>query len=215
MNNILLTTRCFLKMASAAAVVASACDLLLLYVIVAPSGLATAARSLVVASGVLGAIAIPFYVLGYAAIARCIEPGSRVLRRGVVGSGVIVGVGGGAIHGATAIFMLRAQAAGVTWEDPMAGVLHSGFVLPMLWGLAVVAAACASVVLVYAAFTGRLALRTAVVVVNPVVVTVLLVAVSLACGSETLGNFFAPAAPNLAHLIFFVVAAASVRLPQG
>jgi len=203
--------RRFLRVAGGAALIASVCDLILLYVTVAArDGFGTRTDVLLTVSGVVGTVSIPFYTLGYAAIARRIEPASRRLRRTIIACGTLVGFVGSMVHGATAILMHNAIASGTAWTDPLSGPLHSGLLLPTLWALATAAALCAAGAIAYAVLTGALRMTRALAVLNPPFVTVVIVAAALLTGSNTLTRFLAPAAPNLTHALFFFVAAMSV-----
>lgn len=200
-----------LWIAGAAAVAATACDFLLLSVMDTPGfGLGIPDRFVLIGSGLLGAILIPSYALGYAGIAGLFESESQGPGRMIRLSGIVVGVGGGILHGATAVVMLEGLATGAVWQDPVRGVLGSGFLLPMLWVGVVAAALCAAGALLYGAFTGRCRLPLVVVALNPALLTVLIGVVAVVIGSETLALVVAPAAPNLSHAVFFFAAGSAM-----
>jgi len=114
---------------------------------------------------------------------------------------------GGLIHAITALFIYREQSSGGAWavED----TVRSGPFLPTLWAIALVASVVATIAVILALFTGRGSFPRVVAILNPIAVTVLIVGAVLGGGSEEMAEFVVPAAPNLAHVIFFLVGAAS------
>lgn len=212
-NSLNMTARRMFSIAATAALLASAADLMMLGTL-GPSSLRSGVSPelLLAVSGVLGTVAIPFYALGYAAIARSIDAPYLGLRRVVTASGIAVGVAGGTIHGATAILMYRARVAGAAWEDPVGDALGSGILLPALWVLAVAASLWAAAAIVYAALAGSCGLARVAVTLNPPLVTLLAVVAAAAIGSHAMR--LAIASPNLAHALFFSVAAANVGARQ-
>jgi len=86
--------------------------------------------------------------------------------------------------------------------SPLEGVMHAGPSLTLPWAVATVLVLLASAALAYAAW--RAVVPRVWLVANPAVATVLLGA----AGAVTeLGRaFVVPAAPNLAHVVFFVAA---------
>jgi hypothetical protein len=201
-------TERLLWMAAAAAVVASVCDLMMLSVVlVPPAGLWAEPNLLLGVSALFGTIAIPFYAVGYAAIARSLGPGDSRLRRTITLSGTIVGVVGGVIHGTTALFIYQTQSAGDVWAVDDA--LRLGPLLPTLWAVAGAASVLAAGVILFAVLSARSSLSRIVAAENPVAATVFIVVCVLALGTEPLIEYVVPAAPNFAHVIFFVAAASS------
>jgi len=179
-----------------AAAVATLGDLLLLWVANAARpdlGLASPGASALWLGAALGVVAIPLYAVGYRDAARLVASGSPGTARVVSGAGGVASVVGAVIHGATAWI----QTSGGAGLDPLAATLES----PLLVGLWAVAAI---LVLVASIAFARATLRTplrAVAWLNPALVTVALGALGQA--SPLLQAFLAPAAPNLAHLVFF------------
>jgi len=195
-------------MAGFAAIVASACDLMMLsVVIVPPAELLLSPNLLLGVSALFGTISIPFYAMGYVAIARSLDPIHSRLRRTIESSGLVVGIVGGLIHAITALLIYREQSSGGVWavED----AVRSGPLLPTLWAIALVASVVATIAVILALFTGRGSFPRVVAILNPIAVTVLIVGAVLGGGSEEMAEFVVPAAPNLAHIIFFLVGAAS------
>lgn len=200
------TTQDLLWLAGTAAIVASVCDLMMLSVVLVPPADLWAAPNLMLGvSAVFGAISIPFYAIGYGALARCLDSANSGLRRTITTSGMIVGGVGGLIHAITAILIFQKQSSRGVWavED----ALRSGPLLPGLWAMATLASIVATSAIVFAKLSGRASLPPIVVALNPVVVTVLVIVGMLGGGSERLAAFVVPAAPNLAHGVFFIVGA--------
>jgi len=204
-----MSARCELAVAAAAAVVATAGDLLMLYVanaarpelaLPAPPGFALAL------GGVLGVAAIPLFALGYRAVARAIAPASRTRARLVLAGGIGAAAIGAGIHGITAFAIRAGQAAGAAGASPVEAVAANGL-LVVAW-----AAAALLVVVASAAILGSRALPRPVTWLSPALATVLLALAGLP--SELGRAFLLPAAPNLAHVAFFgaaLLAAPRVR----
>jgi hypothetical protein len=204
----LRTTESWLWMAAAAALVASICDLMMLAVaLVPPTDLWAAPNLLLGVSAMFGTTAIAFYAVGYAAIGRSLGAGHSGLRRTISLSGLIVGFVGGVIHATTAWLIYQAQFAGDAWA--VNDALRVGPLLPILWGAAGTASVVAASVITFSAFSGRSSLSRIVAAQNPVAATIFIVVAVLALGSDRLSEVLVPAAPNLAHVLFFVAAASS------
>ena len=193
--------------AAAAAAIATAGDLLLLWVANAlhPAlGLPSPPAGALGLGAWLGVAAIPVYALGYAAAAARARP---ALGRAVPLLTVAGGLGallGSYIHAATASFIAEEMRTAATTPvgDPLASVVQAGAALTVPWALATVSIVLASGAIVYAA--RRAVVPRAWIVTNPAVATVLL---ALAGAPSELGRaFLVPAAPNVAHLVFFATA---------
>jgi hypothetical protein len=196
--------------ATAAAVIATAGDLLMLWVANAlRAGFAIASPPVgaLRLGAALGVVAIPLYALGWAAAAA---RAAHALGRGAPWVMVAGGLGailGAYIHAATAS-LVEEQARGratTPIADPLAGVMAAGPPLLVPWALATVLVVAASAAMVYAA--RRAAVPRSWQLANPAVVTVLL---ALGGATSELGRaFLVPAAPNVAHVVFFATALAS------
>jgi amino acid transporter len=154
--------------------------------------------------GLLGVLGIPLYGLGYRALAGAVgEPGDTV-RRWVAWSGAGFAGVGALVHGLTARLVAQSAASGAPAGDPLAAVAGSGALLAGSWLLAtlLLVATCAPLALALA--RGRSPLPLWLGVANPVVLTLALGAAGLA--DELLRAFLVPAAPNLAHALFFAAA---------
>lgn len=195
-------TRRELAVASGAAVVATLGDLLLLFVgnSARPElGLPRPPELALPLGALLGVCAIPAYALGYRAVARAIRPGSRPLARVVLVCGSAAAAIGALIHGLTALTIRAAIESGASAAPPMEAVAASGTGLVAAWITASLLFLAASI----AVFAAR-ALPRSVTWLNPLAVTVVLVLAGLPW--EWGRSFLVPAAPNLAHVVFFLVA---------
>jgi hypothetical protein len=198
--------------AALAAVIATAGDLLMLYVANAGRpvlGLAAPPPALLWIGGVLGVVAIPLYVLGYRAAATLAAPRLERHARVIAGAGACGSLLGAVIHGCTAFVIREGLSSGAPPEDPLAAVAGSPLLLT-LWGAAALLVISASVAFAIALRRGVPGLSRGLLWANPAVVTI---ALSLA-GSVTpiLRAFLVPAAPNLAHVVFFVACARVMKL---
>lgn len=142
-----------------------------------------------------GALAIPWYGLGYHARAR--EARAVAPRRalGVSAFGVAFGVVGGTVHAATGL-LISLGAGNIANADPLQGILGSGPIVLTLWAigaaLLLVAGACE------AALPQTLARRLA----NPVLLTLVFTGIGVSLPLPW-RDIVAPAALNLAHCVFF------------
>ena len=196
--------------AAAAAVIATSGDLLLLWVANAlrpDLGLSIPPAGVLRLGAVLGVVAIPMYALGYAAAAARARP---ALGRGAPWLMVAGGLGavlGSYIHAATAWLIEEQMRTAETTPvgAPLETVMHAGAGLTVPWAAATVLVLFVSGAMVYAALRG--AAPRSWIIANPAVATVLL---ALAGAATELGRaFLVPAAPNVAHLVFFATALGS------
>jgi hypothetical protein len=193
-----------------AAVVASARDLLMLWVANARRpelALGEPAAGWLALGGALGVLAIPLYAIGWRDAARIAAPGaSPAAARALAAFGGASALLGAAIHALTALEIDAALGSDAPARDPLAAVAATGGTLVGLWAAAAACVLVASAIFARAAAwagAGRLALAT------PVPLTLALVALAV---PWVLGRaFLAPAAPNLAHVIFFAACARRVR----
>jgi len=184
-----------LALAIAAAIAASSGDLLMLWVgnsLRPELGLARPPAFALPVGGALGVVAIRMYGLGYAAVARA--SGARV----VFLCGAAGALIGAAIHGLTWLAIRAGLESGAAAAPPLEAVAGSG-ALVALWALA-----AALVVIASATLAASRALPRTVRWLNPAAVTLAFVAMGMP--SEWGRSFLAPAAPNLAHVVFFVAA---------
>ncbi len=187
-------------MGALAAVAASAGDLLMLWVGNARRpelGLAAPPDTILWLGAALGVLGIPLYAVGYRGAARLVADHSRGARAVFAGGALLAGVGA-VIHGLTAQLIAGALRSNVPGAPPLEAVAASGPLLVGLWVLAGLGLLVASV-----AFAG--CRRDALAFANPALVTVVLMLAALP--AELTRSFLAPAAPNLAHVVFFLACA--------
>jgi hypothetical protein len=201
--------------AALAAIIATAGDLLMLYVANAGRpelGLAAPPPALLWIGGVLGVVAIPLYVLGYRAAATLVASGHERYARVIAGAGTLGSVLGAVIHGCTAIFIRDGLASGAPAGDPLAVVAGSS-VLLTLWGVATLLVVAASVAFAMAVRRAVSGVPRELAWTNPAVVTIVLSLV----GSVTPMSraFIVPAAPNLAHVVFFAACVRVMKLEMA
>jgi hypothetical protein len=193
--------------ATLAAVLASIGDLSLLMVANGAAGVAGLSREgTLVAGFYLGVLAIPIYALGYRDASRSLpEPNARL----VTALGACGAVVGAVIHGVTAV-ALHAHASPAGGSSDAFGDLApvALYVLP-LWTIAAIAVVGASVAFVLPVLRGESAHARWVAATNPAVMVVVIGA--LAALSSWSRAIVAPAAPNLAHVVFFAATSARRR----
>ncbi|MEW6287684.1 MAG: DUF6796 family protein [Chloroflexota bacterium] len=194
------------RIAALAALIASTGDLLLLYIgnsQRAEFALPQIGEGWLWLGGMLGACAIPFYALGYRAVSEWIAPLSRRAAQALFVSGIIGSLLGAVIHALTAAYIGASLHRGVVSEDPLKAILQSGPLLLSLWGLAALLILFASVLFLWYVGSGRTAAPRALALANPAFLTLALGAAG--SPSILLRAFLTPAAPNLAHVIFFIL----------
>ena len=196
--------------AAGAAVAASVGDLLLLAVATPATpalalGTALGRRALVVGH-YLGVLAIPLYALGYRYVgSRLGDPYGRLL----TALGVCGGVVGGTIHGVTSVAIAAGSLGAATEFGSSPIPLSSPFaayILP-LWAIVTSAVLAASVIFTTAVVRGSGDYRRSMALASPAVLTIAIgTCASISSASRALVT---PAAPNLAHIAFFVLASAN------
>jgi hypothetical protein len=156
----------------------------------------------------LGVLAIPCYGLGYRDVARGLPPPYR----GVVAAlGVAGGVLGGTTHGLTGLAIHVESTGGMTGIDPVTLIARYGAYLLPLWALVGVGLVVGSTAFALGVARGRSSMPRWMALANPAVVTLAIVLAGTT--SEVGRTFLVPAAPNVAHVVFFALAAATSRTP--
>jgi hypothetical protein len=207
-----MTPRAEARLAAWAALAATLGDLLMLWVGNASRpelGLPSPPAATLAVGAALGVLGIPLYALGYRAAARLVA--KRSVPAGLVlsAAGFTMALLGAVIHGYTGWLIAGAQ-PGTVAAAPVDAIVASGPLLVGLWIAAGVAVLVASLVFAWHAIRqGTGALRTAGVL-NPAVLTVLLAVVLAGVASPLLQAFLLPAAPNVAHLAFFLLLAIAI-----
>jgi len=197
--------------AAVAAIVASLGDLLMLYVANAGRAelsLMAPPPSTLWVGAALGVAAIPVYAIGYHGAARLVAARRPRHARVIAWTGAAAATLGAAIHGGTALLVRDDIATGGPARDPLAAVAGAPALLAM-WAVATVLVVAASVAFVAATRWETARTIRLLAWANPVLLTVLLSLI----GSTTLllHAFLVPAAPNLAHIVFFTACAGVAR----
>lgn len=153
-------------------------------------------RSVVVVATLAGTLGIPLYAFGYYVRAHRARHSGPTCAVVVASAGTALAVLGGAVHAVTGAAVLNDVGGIASGLDPLQGVLASGPIVVALWGLAAAAFACAAI--------AELCLPQAPVarLFNPAVVTLVLTAAAPLLPLPW-PDFVAPAALNIAHVIFF------------
>jgi len=190
-------------LAAVAAVIATVGDLAMLYVANAGRpelGLHAAPAALLGVGALLGMVGIPIYAYGYRAVGTRIACHFPRAGRVIAAAGTVGSVLGALIHGCTALFIRQVVAAGGPTRDPISSLGVSPLLL-VLWALATVFIVVASGGCLVAVRRGVPPLPRGLAWWNPAVFTALLALAGTA--TPPLRSFLVPAAPNLAHVLFF------------
>lgn len=167
------------------------------------------AKVLLLAGSVLGLAVIPAYFVGYRALAM-VYPLSP---RGFFLACAAVVAGCGAVtHGLTGLDIYQAVSAGAQTRPP-AEAFAEPSLLMLTASLSAVACLAASIIIVVTDARMTVKSMRPIPFVNPVIGSIVLTAVSASLGS--VGDFLGPAAPNLAHFAFFIVARHTVSSGTG
>jgi hypothetical protein len=194
----------YAQLGGGAAVVASAGDFLLLYVANAQRpelGLSPVGPAWLWVGAGLGVLAIPLYAAGYRAAAGLVAPASTPGAAIVSGAGAITALSGALVHGLTASHIEGLSESSASGSDPLAAVAGSGALLLTCWSVAAFFALLASAVFCWFVLRGSASAPRSLALTNPALVTLLLAGVGLPF--LWLRSFLTPAAPNLAHIVFF------------
>jgi hypothetical protein len=186
--------------AALAALAATAGDLGQLWVVnAARPALALPAPppGVIVVATLAGALAIPLYALGYFARAERARAAAPTVAAVVTIAGAAFAVLGGLVHATTGVLVATGAGGIAGGLDPLAGILASGPIVLSLWALATVAFLCAAIA------EASLPQPPAARCFNPAVLTLVLTAAATLAPSPW-RDFLAPAAVNVAHLVFFV-----------
>ena len=190
--------------AALAAMVATLGDLLMLYFANSrpPEILLPAVpEAFLWVGAVLGAVGIPFYALGYHAASRIIEASSQSAARAVFLLGGLGALIGAVIHAYTALQIHSDLEAGAAAQDPLSSVASWGPTILVLWALAGALVLSASVLFGWFVTRRRDSSSHLLALANPALVTIALVGAGMS--TPLLRSFLVPAAPNVAHVVFF------------
>jgi hypothetical protein len=198
-----------LGFAALGATAATLGDFLMLGVALGNIGLdTTSGKAQLLAGTALGILILPSYLLGYRAVARACA--IRGQRRFLALAAIVAGCGA-ATHVLTGLDIHQALAAGASRRLP-ADAFAEPSLLVLCATLAAGACLAASLWIVIAVTDARLRLTPVrlVALANPVLWTVVLTAIAVPMGEA--GHYLGPAAPNIAHFVFFMVSRYAVRL---
>jgi hypothetical protein len=156
----------------------------------------------------LGVFAIPLYGIGFWAVAKILAAETPFAGMVVFVSGVIMAVLGGIIHGVTGISIEAQVRAGGIMKEPIEAIFDYGVFLLPLWGAASILSFIGSVGFARGVASGNSILPRYISIFNPVVLTACVVLAGAA--TPMLQAFLIPAAPNVAHVIFFGLVTVSV-----
>jgi hypothetical protein len=201
-----------LGVAAGAAIVASAGDLLLLWVAAATlpaPAVATPPWWALPAGSFAGVLAIPFYGFGYAALASALPASDRWTTRLVRVAGFAGGALGSAIHGITCTALAAELGTPGAVVAPLALVGRWGTTLVPLWLLATALVLLASGLWARSAWRGQARVPRWTAFTNPALGTLAIAAAGTA--TPLLQTLLVPAAPNLAHAVFFAATALTLR----
>jgi hypothetical protein len=146
----------------------------------------------------LGLLTIPCYAFGYRTAAHKLEDayGRWFLRLGLAAA-----VLGGTTHALTGLTIHLGRAKGLSGSDFAAVLAPAGTYLVPIWVMLAMAAIAASYFFAAGVLRGRSSLPRWTAPANPIV---LILAISLLAAPFAFGRVFVvPAAPNLAHVLFF------------
>lgn len=193
-----------LVFATLASVAATAGDFLMLYVVNAGDAalnLPPYETAWLPIGYFLGILAIPLYGLGFWAIAKILSPSAPRAGRVVLVSGVIMAVFGGIIHGVTGITIESQIRTGGAQLEPLAAILEYDVYLLPLWTIASILSVIGAIGFAIGVVFGKTIFSRFIAAFNPVLLTL---CIGIA-GSSTplLQVFLIPAAPNIAHALFF------------
>lgn len=163
--------------------------------------LPAASETVLVVGTYLGIVAIPCYGLGYRTVAARFTPSYA---RWIAALGMAGGVLGGTIHGLTGLVIHVERTSGAAGVDPITVVARYGAYLFPLWTVVGGLLLLGSIVFAAGVLAGRASLPRWTALAGPAPLTVALAVV----GSWSMVGraFLVPAAPNLAHVVFFALA---------
>lgn len=168
-----------------------------------PSGIALAI------GGLLGCVSIPLYALGYAELSRAIRLTTPIPAAIVLIGGTAFAALGAFIHGLTWVTIRNSALAGTTSTAPLDAIAASGGALLGAWIAASVLMLVVSIAIAWSGVFRPRAIPVWLALFNPVSITLL---IGAAGATTAVGrSFLVPAAPNLAHIVFFVATLFAVR----
>jgi hypothetical protein len=223
-----MTTARMLAIASVAALAATGGDLLLLLVgnsLRPQLHLESPPAFVLTLGGLLGCVAIPLYGLGYAAVARVVRSSRPITARVIVFGGSAFALVGAFIHGMTWLTIRDSihagtgsgtgpgTGSGTASAAPVDAIVAAGGFLLGAWTVAAVLMLAVSLAIARSGLARRRPIPVRLALLNPVNVTILLGVAGAV--TETGRAFIVPAAPNLAHVVFFGAALYALAVRTG
>lgn len=208
-----MNIRPLLAIASVAAVTATGGDFMLLLVgnsMRSDSQLQQPPAIVLTLGGLLGCLSIPLYALGYAALARVIGSTKPVPARIIRIGGIVFAALGAFIHGLTWLTIRDSAPSGSGSTTPLDAIAATGGLLLDAWIVASVLLLIVAIAIAWSGLVRPRAISVWPALFNPVVITLLIGASGAA--TEFGRSFLVPAAPNLAHIVFFVAALYTVAI---
>ena len=198
--------RTLISVACVGAIAASLGDLMMLYVGNAQRPelhLAAPPAAVLWVGAALGVIGIPVYGLGYLGLRARFVRRARTAANVLAGTGLAACAVGAVVHALTALAIDASSGSSAPSQAPLEAVAGTRGALGTSWLVCGVAFAAASAAFAY--LQGRSAVGSArwLAAANPLAITVALIALSVPF--EWGRSFVAPAAPNLSHVVFFLV----------
>jgi hypothetical protein len=195
-----------LRIACVGAIAASIGDLMLLYVGNAQRPdlhLAAPPPAVLWIGAALGVVGIPLYGLGYVGLRARFVASARSTANVFAAAGIIACLTGAVVHALTALAIDASLGANAQSQGPLEAVAGTRGALGTSWLLCGIAFVVASAVFMHLQARYAVGSTRWLAVVNPVAVTIGLIALSLPF--EWGRSFVAPAAPNLSHVAFFLL----------
>jgi len=189
-------------------VTASIGDFLMLYVALGNAPLDTASgQVLLTLGGTLGVLAIPLYFGGYDASRTLLgQPFSRSTKQFLILS-ALVALFGALAHGLTALDIFNELSSGATTRRPEDAFI--GFLpLAVAGGISAIACLGVNLALLSGGFRADSRRFKQLIWINPVSGTIVLSVLAWLIGD--MGQYLSPAAPNLAHALFFAACACCI-----
>jgi hypothetical protein len=201
-----MDTRRGLAIASVAAVTATGGDFMLLLVgnSMRDPHLQQPPAILLTLGGLLGCLSIPLYALGYSALARVIGATKPIPARSIRVGGIVFAALGAFIHGLTWMTIRDSEPAASGSTTPLDAIAATGGMLVNAWIAASVLLGIVAIAIAWSGLRRPRAIPVGLALLNPLVITVSIGALGAATGFGR--SFLVPAAPNLAHIVFFVAA---------
>lgn len=165
----------------------------------------TANHPLLLFGSILGLALIPFYFLGYWALASAYPMSPRAL---FLACAAMMAGCGALTHGLTGLDIHQALSTGAQTRPPATAFAENSL-LALTALLSALGCLAASIIVVVTDARMPVKFMRPAPFVNPVLGTIVLSAIAVPLGAA--GEYLGPAAPNLAHFVFFLVSRHALR----